>query len=536
MIVFYPKQLLIKRNSVNFKTNSLHELDRRSLTAGTGCLLLSTFLPQNQVAKGQSLLEVQSSLPYVPVFDSDALMRDAAAHPQLPSEFPQLPELKQLPYQQFTLLNGIKAFLVEDHELPLISGNILFPGGWYTVPYEKMGLATVSCGAQRAGGSITFPNDQFSDQLEQIGAAIEFGASPFALVSSFSCLKGDEQRVMDLTMNLITEPSLPQTEIDLWKNRMLTNIQHRNDMASGVGSRELQRLLYGKESLYARLSTTESVTSITKSDISSFLKEQQVPQGAVIGVVGDFDSEEMHNKLQTYFGNGFGSQTSMSYKTRQQNDSIKIPSSEIPEYVTGGQVYVIDFPNTKTSSVAMGQFGIDLFHPDVFSLDVLSGMLNSFGGKLFNQVRSEQGLAYSISGGWDTPPDHQGLFLVVGSTNYVSKFMKQVKNVLDDILQSPPDPVMLEKAKNKAANTFVFNFASSRQQLQRLMVYNILGLPEDYLIEYQKGLSNVTGEQVLDAARRHLQPDNLTYVVAGPASTIVPELEQEGYQVKLLEL
>ncbi len=55
--------------------------------------------------------------------------------------------------------------------------------------------------------------------------------------------------------------------------------------------------------------------------------------------------------------------------------------------------------------------GISLSDPDVFALDALGGVFNSFGGQLFDTLRSREGLAYSVSGGWDSPPDHPGLFL-----------------------------------------------------------------------------------------------------------------------------
>lgn len=57
--------------------------------------------------------------------------------------------------------------------------------------------------------------------------------------------------------------------------------------------------------------------------------------------------------------------------------------------------------------MSLAEPGISLFNPDVYPLDVLSSILNSFGGALFDTLRSREGLAYSVSGGWDTPLDHQ---------------------------------------------------------------------------------------------------------------------------------
>lgn len=61
--------------------------------------------------------------------------------------------------------------------------------------------------------------------------------------------------------------------------------------------------------------------------------------------------------------------------------------------------------------MAAAEPGIALSDPDVFALDSLDSVFNSFGGQLFDTLRSKEGLAYSVSGGWDSPPDHPGLFL-----------------------------------------------------------------------------------------------------------------------------
>lgn len=74
--------------------------------------------------------------------------------------------------------------------------------------------------------------------------------------------------------------------------------------------------------------------------------------------------------------------------------------------------------------MTVGEPGVRLSDPDTYALDVLDGVLNSFGGRLFDEIRSRQGLAYSVSGGWDSPLDHQGLFAGGGETSRPAEFLK----------------------------------------------------------------------------------------------------------------
>ena len=74
------------------------------------------------------------------------------------------------------------------------------------------------------------------------------------------------------------------------------------------------------------------------------------------------------------------------------------------------------------------QVGIDVRDADLYPLSVLNGILNSFGGRLFDEVRSQQGLAYSVSGAWvATPVDHPGLFVAGGETAAAGQFIEAVQ-------------------------------------------------------------------------------------------------------------
>ena len=68
-------------------------------------------------------------------------------------------------------------------------------------------------------------------------------------------------------------------------------------------------------------------------------------------------------------------------------------------------------PARPQASVVSVEPGIQLSDPDAAPLDVLSSIFNSFGGQLFDTLRSREGLAYSVSGGWDSPLDHTGVFV-----------------------------------------------------------------------------------------------------------------------------
>ena len=100
--------------------------------------------------------------------------------------------------------------------------------------------------------------------------------------------------------------------------------------------------------------------------------------------------------------------------------------------------------------------------------DDIRRVLNGFSGRLFNQVRSREGLVYSVSGGFAAGLDHPGTFVVSGQTSAPAKFVRAVTAVLDDATRVPLPAAELQRAKDKALNSFVFNFASKYEHTHPL--------------------------------------------------------------------
>lgn len=99
-----------------------------------------------------------------------------------------------------------------------------------------------------------------------------------------------------------------------------------------------------------------------------------------------------------------------------------------------------------------------------------------------------------------------------------------------------PTQKILDTAKAQTLNSFVFNFASTTTQLQRALIYSLLGLPADYLTQYKAGIEQVTAADVRNAAQRHLHPKNQTIVVAADRTTFESALQQRFSTVQSLSI
>lgn len=111
-----------------------------------------------------------------------------------------------------------------------------------------------------------------------------------------------------------------------------------------------------------------------------------------------------------------------------------------------------------------------------------------------------------------------------------------VYHFMQDVRNEAPTQKVLDTAKAQTLNSFVFNFASTTTQLQRVLIYSLLGLPQDYLFQYKTGIEQVTSENVRNAAQRHLHPDQQIVVVAADKNAFEADLTQKFGKVELLSI
>lgn len=449
----------------------------------------------------------------------------------LPADFqyPPLPVLAPLQYRVATLDNGLRVYMVEEHNAPFVAGSLIFPGGQYSSPVGKEGLASIATAVQRAGGTSTLSSAQLNDTLEVIAADIESSANAQASSLSFSCLAQDADQVMDVVSDVLQHASIPEDKIALYKAQSNNLVAHENDSKAAVASRKARELLHGKASLYARRTTLESVATITREDIIGWLERWQRPDQARLILIGDLSADEMLHLASTHY-------SGWQVAPGQPKQAPQLPREDFPTGAPEGRLFVVDVPGLQQASVAIAEPGISLADPDLFALDVLSSLLNGFGGKLFDSVRSESGLAYSVSAGWESPVDHQGLFMASGDTARPADLIRRVRQVFDGLRESPLPAEEVQREKDKRANQFVFKFASKGEQAQRAVIYNIVGLPEDFLFKYQQGIKEVTSASLYEAALRHLHPDKQIVVVVCDAKSAMPQLESLNMPIEALRL
>jgi zinc protease len=436
-------------------------------------------------------------------------------------KFPELRPIASPAVQEFTLPNGLRLLLLEDHELPLINGTVLVRTGSALDPPDKIGLAAFATQVMLEGGAAARPGDQLVRRFQDLGAEIQGTVAENFLAISFTGLKQNTYGLVDALKDGLTRPTFPQDRIDLLKVRMRNFIAHRNDDPAAILRREFVATVFGKHSPYGAQVEYVNVDRINRRDLVDFHKRYFFPGNVMVALNGDFVSAEMKIRMEAFFADWKAGEAAVP----------AFPDAGKP--AAPGKFLAVKKDSTH-SFFAVGGMAGDRLDKDNPVLEIMAGVLRGRLNQLLN------GEVDSLAASWTPALGHPGLFQVTGdiaSPFLTPKVLRTVYGELNKIRVQEVSEEELKTARSAALNSLVFTFDNQLSLMPRLAEYRYFNIPLDYTQQYQKALAEVTRADVLRAARTRLDPEKMTtVVVANPTAFEEPLESLGGPPVTLIDL
>ena len=420
-------------------------------------------------------------------------------------KYPGLPKFDIPKPEVYTLRNGLKVFLMEDHELPLIDVSARIRTGSNYEPTNKVGLASLMGTVQRTGGTARQTGDQIDDFLAARAASIETSIGNDSGFAGMNCLKQNFDEVFKAYVEILRGPAFAQDKLDVAKVAENSSIARRNDDVAEITSREISRLVYGPESPLARITEYYTISAVTRDDLVAWHKKYYQPNSILIGIVGDFNSEEMKKKIEAALGDW-----------AKGPEFAESPPPYRKQAAPG--YYFVEKSDVNQANIVFGHLGIEKRNPDYFATQVMNEVLGGgFASRMFSNVRSKKGLAYNVYGGVGSDYYQPGLFRAGLQTksSTTAKAIEAVKAEVVGIIENPPSEAELKRAKDSILNSFIFNYDSKEKILSEQMTYAFYGLPPDFLDQYRSNIEKVTVADVARVAKKYIHPDQFAVLVVG---------------------
>jgi zinc protease len=446
--------------------------------------------------------------PYTPEFEASQAWRK-----EVPKAGP--PVTVHLPVPEtFTLANGLKVYVLPEHSLPVLSADFVTRAGSENNVSGKEGLASLT--AQTMGEQTTTRDlKTLADDQEEIGVRIGVGASMDSATSGLTVLTNHTNRAFDLFSDVLLHPAFKQEDLDRLKKQRLIGIQQEMDNVGAMIGRVGPKLLYGDQPYGASgTGTTESVTGLTRDDLTDFYAGHYGPADSALVLVGDVTVPEAKKLAEEYFGKWTGKAAA----------EITLPAAP-PAPTT--HVVIVDKPGAPQTALEAFGLGVPANSPDLQTLQVMNYVLGgSFASRINMNLREVHGYTYGANSGYQSYRAG-GEFIAGGlvKTDVTGPAAMQLMYEIKRFPTTPPTEAELKEAKDARIQSLPGQFETTGAIAGSMTSIFLYDRPLDYYATLPAKYEAVTAADVQRVATEDVHPDQLIIVAAGDRTKIEPQLK-----------
>lgn len=405
------------------------------------------------------------------------------------------------------LENGITVLSRSNFNSPTLSIKGYINTGSLLDPDEKLGLSYLTASGLM-NGTEHHNFQSLYNEIESVGASLNFSAGTLTTSFSAHCLKEDLALILGLISDSLRSPTFPEKEFKRQKNQMLTALAIRAQNTSAMAALLFDQIIYAGHP-YERPEEgfPETIQAITREDILQFYKRTFGPKGMVIAIVGAVNPATAINTVNTVLGD---------WQNPNQEDLPQIPSIDPPQkpFRKG-----LSIPGKSQADIVMGTLGPERISADYIPLRIGNNILGEFGmmGRLGKRVREDAGLVYYVYSSLSSSLGPGAWEMIAGvnpqnTDQVVELITEEVKNFVTE----PVTVEELSDSKSYFLGRMPLMLESNSGVAISLLNMEHFRLGLDYFIKYPDQIQAITAEDILEASRQYLDPDALAVAIAGP--------------------
>jgi zinc protease len=431
------------------------------------------------------------------------------------------PELKLPKLQRTTLSNGLKVILAERHQVPLVNFSMAVDAGYAADQLAAPGTARMTS-SLLDGGTKTRTALQVSDQLALLGAQLFPQSNLDLSIIEFSALKSKLDPSLELFADVLLNPAFPETDFRRQQKQQLAAIQREQNTPFQMALRVFPALLYGSAHAYGNpgtgSGTPESVAKMTRDDLVKFHKTWFLPNNSTLIISGDTTLDEIKPKLEKLFA---------GWKP------AKVPAKNVSavQLASKSVVYLIDKPGSLQSVIIAGHVAPPTANPKEIAITAMNDELGGmFGSRLNMNLREDKHWSYGATSFLQGARGQRPFIaLAPVQTDKTKESMAEMNKEFRGILSD--HPITADELARVQANE-TLSLPGSRETLdavsQSILDLVQFGLPDDYYETLAGKIRALKTQDVADAAKTVVHPDNMVWVVVGDRSKIESGIKDLG--------
>jgi len=448
----------------------------------------------------------------------------APALPPQPEQLSYPPLAFAIPeVEQIELANGLRIYLREDSELPLVQVTAMIGAGTLAAPRELTGFGELFAATLRTGGTTVMSAAPLEERLDLLAVDLSCDMGPYTTQLGLSVRRDDLAEGLAMLGDLLRRPAFAGDKLELARSKAREAVRRRNDDPDGIAERLLMAALYPAHPL-GDSPTDRSLTAISRDQLVAFQRTHFAPDNLWLAVSGDVSRAELVPLLERLFGDW----------PRAGGTTEPLPPL-VPPQAGLLQVVAKDVPQ---ATIMLGDLGLTKDNPDQYAGRVMNFIFGGggFNSRLMREIRSDRGLAYSAWSQFQIGRRFPGPVMAGTETKNASvlEALALIRTIIDDLRERPVTADELRIATESLVNSFVFSFADPHAVVVQRLQLDFYGYPTDYLTRYQERIAAVTAADVQRLARAYLRPERQQVIVVGTPDETAASLEDLGLPVRRL--
>ena len=381
---------------------------------------------------------------------------------------------------------------------------LAFDAGARTESADENGMAHFLEHLVFKGGEKYATYRDVNEAAERIGGVLNAYTSHDLVAFHITARAEQAPRAIDLLTDFVNRPRIDSDELDRERGVVVQEIARANDQPAVLAEHLIDEATFGEHPLGRPvLGSVEHIRdAFTRDGILSFRSRRWAPPDGAALVVGNLQALPAEDELDELFG-------------RLESRPPSGPYDPAPPFY---QRELVRERDSNQSHLRLSyRPSVDIRDPRRrAALQVYSTVLGgSMGSRLFDEIREQRGLAYSVYSAAHAHADTPVLALAAGlQSSKTVEALRRMKEIVTELRERGPTEAEVERARAYAAGARAIAFentgAVARQAAQQAIVYGEDPDP-DAVIEL---LDRVTFDEVREVAAAI--PEELSFACVGP--------------------
>jgi predicted Zn-dependent peptidase len=301
-------------------------------------------------------------------------------------------------------------------------------------------------------GTKTRSAKEIAESFDSIGGQVNAFTSKEYTCYYAKVLDTHAQFALDVLADMFFNSTFVEEELNKERNVVLEEIKMYDDTPDDIVHDLLSRAIYGDHPLgYPILGTEETLNTFTGDTLKEYIHNHYIPENVVISIAGNV-SESFIKEVEKYFG---------SYQGGKSTIIENIPTFHSNRLSRQKE--------TEQAHLCLGFEGLKIGHEDVYSLIILNNILGgSMSSRLFQEVREQRGLAYSVFSYHSAYQDN-GVVTIYGGTGakQLDVLFETIQETLDKLKQDGITEKELINSKEQLKGSLMLSLESTNSRMSR---------------------------------------------------------------------